>query len=292
MCICASGREITLATQQRYIEHIYRARQFFAEKQYIKACEEFETAFTFRNDFVPDLYNCAESYDKLNNTRKTLLYLKLSIANGCDWYEDEDKLLNLKKTKDYQPISQYVAYKMLFYKNVNMEYLRQLDSLVVHDQYVRNNSSAREDYMSVNDSLDMIGLKKLVDKYGYPTYEAVGYRGATDAFILLLHGWSMHDDHDHNYWQYYQPLILKEVKNFHLMPEYYAVLYDRAASGGKGGKVCYGSQFEMNSDGSFGLTAINDVANVDERRKAIGLPPLEDDLKISGIALPEGYVRK
>lgn len=297
----APGKKITIADQQKYLAHIHKARQLYSDSLYQQACDEFKTAFSYRNDFVIDLFTCAESFDKLKNVPITLKYLKLSIENGCDWYEEPEKLPNLKKSEKYLPLSQFEKNKQLFYTKINTDYLLALEGMVSIDQSIRKitksdlsqitDEKAKSKLMGIIDSTNMEELKVLIEKYGYPKYSTVGYKGVTDVFILLLHGLfdGVHDSLD---WAYYQPIILKEVKDASLMPEHYAHLYDRVISDYGKREQCYGMQVSIGDDYSLQLTPIYDIENVDLRRREIGLFPLEDDLKRAKMKLPVGYNRK
>jgi hypothetical protein len=299
---CAAQEKITPAAQQQYLFHINKAALLSADSLYKQACEEYEMAFSIRKDFVMYLFECAKAYDMLNNAEQTLKYLKMSIAAGCDWYDDAGLLPNLKKTNKYLPLSQYEPYRQEYYQNINMDYFMKLEKMMARDQAIRNISSvdlakitdpeAEGKLIGIVDSSNMEELKGLIEKYGYPDYSKVGYQGETDMFAIVLHGLfdGVRDSLD---WTYYQPIMLKAVTGGSIMPMHYAWLYDRVVSKNGTQKQCYGVQFGIQSNGSYSLQGdIYDIMNVDLRRKEIGLPALEDQFKMMKMKLPEGYVRK
>lgn len=298
----AGGDKITPALQQQYLLHINKAKLYAKDSLYQKACNEYELAFSIRKDY-PILFECAKLYDWLNNTEQTIKYLRLSIEAGCDWYNDDTTLLpNFRKSGKFLTSAQQEAAKHVFYEKLNMDYFLELEKMEAEDQVIRNikradyaqitDTEAENKLMDIVDSTHMVDLKKLIKKYGYPQYTTVGYKGETDVFILLLHGLfdSVNDSLD---WLYFQPIILKEVKEGRLMPDHYALLYDRVISKYGEQKQCYGTQLGIGPFGRFTLFGeIYDIENVDVRRKEIGLPTLEDQFKLSGMELPKGYVRK
>ena len=301
----ASDGKITPVIQQQYLLHINKAKLFSADSLYQKACDEYEIAFHLRKDYALDLFACAYTYDKLNDMERTMKYLKLSIEGGFDleyeWVNNPAYLTNLKKANRHLPLSQFDECKKAFYQKMNMDYYLKLEKLVAQDQVIRKikksdfaqitDTKAKNMLMGIVDSTNMVELKALIEKYGYPQYSSAGFMGEMNVFILLLHG--LNDgENDSLHWAYYQPLILKEVKDGNVMPDHYAYLYDRIISKSAKGKECYGTQFTVNSNGTYGVVPIYDIENVDIRRREIGLPTLEDAFKLSGLKLPEGYVRK
>ncbi len=79
-------------------------------------------------------------------------------------------------------------------------------------------------------------LKKLVKKYGWPTYSKVGKAGSDAAFVLFIH-----QDSDLEF----QKRVLKEtdplVKTGEVSASYYGQLYDRVMHH-EGKKQLYGTQ--------------------------------------------------
>lgn len=278
----ASDKKITAQQQQQYLTHIYKARLYLADSLYQKACDEYKTAFTYRKDYVTDLFECTKVYDKLDNTEKTLKYLKMSIEAGCDYwnYNDGQYLPNLKRINKLPAVSDVKQLRKTYYQNLDIDYLLELEKLVAGDQAIRHikDRNTRNTLIGTIDSANMVAFKGLVEKYGFPEMGTAGLHGVEDAIVLLMHSYG-----DSLNWVYFQPILLNEVKNGQLMPEWYALLYDRVISHNGKGKQCYGEQMGA---------PIDDIENVDIRRKEIGLMPLGDDLKISGGKAPDGYIRK
>jgi hypothetical protein len=114
-------------------------------------------------------------------------------------------------------------------------------------------------------------IKAVVAKHGWPGTSLVGVIGAQHAWLLVQHADSDHD---------FQESCLKKMESMpkgEADPQHLAYLADRILVG-KGKKQKYGTQ-GMFKEGKIVPSPIEDEANVDARRKAIGLMPLADYLK-------------
>lgn len=115
-------------------------------------------------------------------------------------------------------------------------------------------------------------LKQVIEKYGWPGKSLVGRVGAQAAFLFAQHA-----DEDTEF----QKQCLEKMK---AMPEgevsqqHLAMLTDRVLVH-EGKKQLYGSQLTM-VDGKLQPSPIEDEANVDARRKEMGMQPLADYIKM------------
>jgi hypothetical protein len=114
-------------------------------------------------------------------------------------------------------------------------------------------------------------LKGVVERRGWPGITLVGRDGATAAWLLVQHA-----DADPKFQRRCLDLMAKlpkgEVAQAHL-----AYLTDRVLLA-EGKKQRYGTQCLL-VDGKWRPRPIEDEANVDKRRAAVGLPPLAEYLK-------------
>jgi hypothetical protein len=114
-------------------------------------------------------------------------------------------------------------------------------------------------------------LKEVVAKHGWPGKSLVGGQGATDAWLLVQHA-----DKDREF----QQRCLDQMKKLppgEVDPRDTAYLTDRILVG-TGKKQIYGTQITY-QDGKLIPSPIDKPDDVDERRKAIGLEPLDEYLK-------------
>lgn len=291
MCTCyatlGSTDSIRIQRMAAYLDHSHKAQMFSADKKYVDAIAEYKRAFEYYQAYVPDVLSCADSYEALGNMDSAFFYLNMAVANGFDWHE-YDKLPGVKQSKVYDE-KILIADREAFFKKINKDYLDILDSMVAADQSVRGGQLDIA-HMDSIDATNMQRLAGLIDKYGFPRYETVGYSGGTDAFILMLHGF-MNGINGHAMWEHFQSILFAKVKNGYLMPDYYAFLYDRVVSDYGRLEQCYGTQFSYTKQGA-GIDRIYDIAHVDKRRAEIGLPPLSDMITAFHLTPPTGYVAK
>jgi hypothetical protein len=116
-------------------------------------------------------------------------------------------------------------------------------------------------------------LVQILDIYGWPGWSLVGEDGAEAAWTLALH--TMHD-----------PEVLRRCLTLmrdaaaagEAEPWQVAFLVDRVSLVERNVQV-YGTTICRQQDGRFAPPALEDPDRVDARRRAVGLPPLEEDIR-------------
>ena len=150
---------------------------------------------------------------------------------------------------------------------------RELIALGDSDQAVRRGLSLADsmrnpafaDRMKVRDSMDAIALSRIIERYGWPTRSMVGAKGADAAFLIAQHNESLQKLALH----LMRALPANEVSQGNL-----ALLEDRVLVG-DGEPQRFATQVTFSADGKrMRFDPITDVAHVDARRAAVGLPPL------------------
>ncbi len=125
------------------------------------------------------------------------------------------------------------------------------------------------------DVRNMRRLEEIIAQYGWPGKSLVGEKGGSGAaFLVLQH--ATHEDR-----RKYLPLLREAVLKGDAKPQNLALVEDRFLLA-EGKKQIYGSQVQRDEFDGFVEwvpSPIEDEANVDERRKSIGLPPLADYLQ-------------
>jgi len=119
------------------------------------------------------------------------------------------------------------------------------------------------------DARNTARLKEVVDKHGWPGKSLVGTDGSQRAWLMVQHA-----DHDLAFQKRCLPLLSQAVKKGETSPEQLAYLTDRVRVADKEKQV-YGTQFHE-ADGKMEPYPIEDEANVDNRRKELGLPPMAE----------------
>ncbi len=114
-------------------------------------------------------------------------------------------------------------------------------------------------------------LGQIVERQGWPTFSLVGKDGAKAAWILVQHA-----DHDPKFQRKCLELMKKEPHD-QIFRDDLAYLTDRVLLA-EGKKQVYGTQFDL-VDGKCRPRPLEDPANVDRRRKDVGLSPLAEYLR-------------
>jgi hypothetical protein len=128
---------------------------------------------------------------------------------------------------------------------------------------------------ATTDSLNMIEAKKIISKYGFPGYNLVGEEGSNGFWAII-----QHCDEDVLFQKEVLLLMSKQVKRHNASGENYALLQDRVLVS-QGHKQLYGTQVRLDLKTHHAKPfPIQDSLHVDLRRKAVGLSPLNEYLKL------------
>jgi hypothetical protein len=114
--------------------------------------------------------------------------------------------------------------------------------------------------MAARDAVDSAALRSIMDRYGWPGRGLVGAEGASAAWLLAQHIGGL------------QPEALRRMRALpagEVSPTDMAMLEDRVLVS-EGRPQRYGTQLTWAGE----FRPIEDIAHLDERRAAVGLPPL------------------
>jgi hypothetical protein len=129
--------------------------------------------------------------------------------------------------------------------------------------------------MEIQDSINLIRIKNIIDTHGWLGPEEVGKQGAQTIFLVIQHADSLTQ-------VTYFPAMQEAVKKGKAQPEALALLEDRILTN-QGKEQIYGSQLKINDAGKYEFFPIKDEINVNKRRASVGLQPLEEYAKYFGI---------
>lgn len=117
---------------------------------------------------------------------------------------------------------------------------------------------------------DTARLKAIVAAKGWPGKSLVGHYGTIAAWLIIQHS------EDVEFQERCRDLMKPLAANGEIPPQHLAFLTDRILVK-RGKKQIYGSQFQPRTDGGVaGPYPIEDPANVNARRQAVGLEPLSE----------------
>ena len=118
-------------------------------------------------------------------------------------------------------------------------------------------------------------LIEIINTKGWPKKSVVKEDAATTAFLIIQHA-------DLETQQKYLPIMKEAANNGEADWSSLALLIDRVNLG-EGKEQIYGSQIYRNEDGSFYVKDLEEPEYVNQRRKEVGLGPIEDYLSRYGI---------
>lgn len=151
---------------------------------------------------------------------------------------------------------------------INKKLTEQLVSMMNIDQAIRKELNKIARRMSTMDRKHTGTMKKIIEKYGWPGTSLVGKNGAKASWLLIQHA-----THDLEFQKNCLKLLEKAAKQGEVENKDVAYLTDRILVL-EHKKQIYGTQF---MGGAYNPYPIQDPANLDSRRKRMGLEPFKDN---------------
>ncbi len=194
-----------------------------------------------------------------------------------------DFLLKGNKKQFYIKLkNDYPNLRKLYLKTIQIDYLISIRELLAADQLLRNkpfvNDKNFSSYLSIIDSISFLRFKELVNQNGFPGHSIIGYY--SDLTPLIAHMVMINEES----FNYLDSLMKNAINQGEFEPNDYAWIIDRRRLFANLGFSIYGGTWPEEE-----YENIEDIKNVDKRRKAIYLPTLEQDSKITGRKLPPEY---
>ncbi len=281
---------ISFAQSQQYSTLVASADSLFKLKQYKTSAELYTRAFKVNGwkGTLEDRYNAACSWALANNADSSFSQLARIVTKGS--YKDyeqitTDKDLNtLHADKRWSPLLAMVKKnKEKAEANLNKPLAQHLDSIYIDDQKYRQQMSEVEKKFGWNsnemktlwqtigqhDSVNLIKVKAVLDKYGWLGPDVVGDTGAATLFLVIQHSPQVVQEK-------YLPMMRDAVKKGNADGIDLALLEDRVAL--RQGKMqVYGSQIARDPETQqYYVQPLEDPDHVDQRRAAVGLPPMAE----------------
>jgi hypothetical protein len=122
------------------------------------------------------------------------------------------------------------------------------------------------------DSARTARLQYIIEEYGWPDSSRVGSDGARAAFVILQHS------PNHEFQKKMMPVLERLAERGDVPRDDAAMLIDRVLMHDSLPQR-YGTQFQM-VDGRLVLYEVQDEVLLEERRKSMGLPPLEEYMRL------------
>ncbi len=117
-------------------------------------------------------------------------------------------------------------------------------------------------------------LYQIMDTIGYPTAEKIGQEASDAAWLIIQHSIGQPE-----FMKKSAKLLEEAVRKNKADPKSLAYLTDRIAVF-EGKPQLYGTQFDWDENGKMNPNPFDDLTKVNQRRKAIGLNTLQEQIEI------------
>jgi hypothetical protein len=184
-------------------------------------------------------------------------------------------ILGCKENKSKQEITEK---KIDFNKDLanELERMAEVDLIASYIPQGKYKELTNEQWNTFKDSVfttHQIRLKEIFDKYGFVGFDLAGEEGSQNFWIMV-----QHSDHNPDFQKDVLEKMKIEVEKGNAKPSNYGLLVDRVNLN-TGMAQIYGTQVDYNFDIAQAFPKkLADSANVNERRKSIGLEPIEEYL--------------
>lgn len=273
-----------------YYNSVIQARKLIYQKNYQNAQDTLKTAFK-KVDYVlaTDQTRLANTCLKLDDFEQAYEAVQKAIIKGYPlakfekWYFTD----SFKTTLFYSKlIAETDSLEALSINKSNSNYAKIIDSLYYIDQHLIRGSTSESSYDITlddlpknpyeQDSINFRYLLQLIDSLGFPSEQLVGYKARNQAGMLIHHNFRIPHFH------FLNDFLIEQLKKGYYFPREYAWAYDQGLR--MIGKDVYYYYATASLDG---LTK-EDLAEIDRRRKLLGIDPLEST---EIIKKPSGGIR-
>lgn len=280
----------TIGFSQNYKLLVSEADAFYKNKEYKKSVEKYTEAFKIEQKSGSDFYNAACSAALSGKKKVAFEWLRLALDKGwinVSHLKTDTDLDALHNDKKWSPFVNEMQ-EIVDIKEANLDKPLQAELLAIYedDQGIRKTFiKAQKDYgykskivdslgriMMRKDSVNLIKVTKILDKYGWVGADKVGGQANQTLFLVIQHS-------DLSTQQKYLPMMREAVKNKNASSSALALLEDRVALG-EGKKQIYGSQIGFDNETNTNyVLPLEDPDTVDQRRASVGLGLLADYVK-------------
>ena len=206
---------------------------------------------------------------KLLITSIFLLILKLTFSQNIEKYSEN-------KTKTEKNLNKTLVAILDTIHEKDQKY--RIQEIEIEKKYGWDSQECRNIWKKIHytDSINIVKVEEIVDKYGWLGPEIIGEQGNKTLFLVIQHA-------DIKTQERYLPVLKEAVKEGRAKASYMALLEDRILLA-QGKKQIYGSQLEMDmKTNKYILSPMIDPDNVDKRRAKVGLKPLSEYLQFWNI---------
>lgn len=263
-------------------KQIYLAQYYAHLKNDKKALDCYLKAIDFNSKINSyDYLNAAAIAFKLNkrNVAKNLLVKSVTKQQA-----PLDLMKNYKSLKPYQDFKE-MKEVLAQYNDLENQYFRELknpkayieiQNLIAKDQLIREKEDIFLELSDKVDSVNITKLKELTIKYGWEDR----------AWVLLWHHRGSYKE-KHFVWDFFKPFLQKEIEKDNINKNFFVAFeeFNNSTSNLQAPAI-----YELGGIGRLSMNqTYDDIKNLDQRRKSVGLPPLYFEYFLYGNELPKDY---
>ncbi len=283
--------------QTQYYEFTTEALGLFEEEKYLQAARLYSKAFSLPEAPVADTdrYNAAACWSMAGRADSAFVQLYKIAGNGdyemLEYINGDTDLDNLRSDHRWEDILGILrTNKLRADIRLNRPLMTKLekiydDVLLYRNQYqeIRQQYGpqsellvAQLDLIREQDSVQLAEITQILDKRGWLGKEIVGRKGNRAFFMVLQYA-------DPEIQEKYLPMMREAVQAGEAYPADLAQLEDQLSIE-KHGKQLYGTQIGYDADtGRYFIYPVEDPYQLDQRRSAVGLNPMQDYLNLFGL---------
>lgn len=242
------------AQNAEYFTLISRADSLYNAKNYPASAKTFSQAFKLNRLKVQqnDLYNAGCSWALSNNPDSAFVILNRAVKekNYCNlnYITTDSDLILLHHDNRWPGLIELIKANKVNTETYFTPIVKILDSVLKDDQegrlkieevgkahgYKSKEMDELWHYISFKDSIDLVKVEAILDRYGWLGPETIGDRGNFTLFLVIQHS-------DIKVQEKYLPMMRRAVDEGKAQPANLALLEDRVALR-QGKKQIYGSQ--------------------------------------------------
>jgi hypothetical protein len=284
---------VSFSQPEEYHVLVKEGLQLYQQKQFRESAAKYSEAFKIFSNrgFTQHRYEAASSF-ALSNQADSAFFQLFRIATRVK-YSDINSLTQNPDFTGLHSDPRWTELVTLVTTNKRTEeaedalrdrpLMAKLDSIHTEDQKYRQDFEAVQQKYGWNapetqnllrqmqkaDSINVLKIIEIIEKYGWPGVDLVGVKGSTTVWLVIQHA-------DIEVQEKYLPMMREAVKNGKARASELAYLEDRILLR-RGKKQLYGSQvFFDNVTKQYDVAPLEDPLNVDKRRASVGLGPLSD----------------
>ena len=283
-----------ILASQSFEETIARAHAHYLAQEYQASGETYTAAFALEKGDIEEYYNAACSWALAGDTTRAIDYLReastLGYRNAEHLQKDSD-LDTLHTTIRWPEIvAQVKANQAEYEKDYNHALKDHLERVYLEDQVFRQLYQEAEqkfgkeseemtyfwEVVSKQDSLNELAVIDIIEQYGWPGTSLVGGKANMTVWLVIQHA-------PVEVQEKYLPLLQESVAAGESSGSHLALLEDRILMYNDRPQK-YGSQIRTNPEtGQLMVHEVMEPEYVNQRRRSVGLGPLEDYVKRFGL---------